>query len=64
MGAPPAHDTHEAPDATFNRSFPAEERGELMQEDSQAWEAVTGLLLTIVTIGVAFFALIVYLISY
>jgi hypothetical protein len=35
----------------------------LLEEDSEAWYNVTGELLTIVTIGVAFFIFIVLLIS-
>lgn len=56
------HDAGEA-DAVFRQAFDAESQQELLQEDSEAWYNVTGELLTIVTIGVAFFTFIVWLIS-
>lgn len=54
---------HEAADAVFKKSFDAEVQEALLQEDSEAWFNVTGELLTIVTLGVAFFIFIVWLIS-
>lgn len=64
MGGHQAHDHHEeAADAAFNNAFSVADRAELLGEDSEAWEGVTGLLLTIVTIGVLFFAMIVCIIA-
>ena len=62
------HDTHGAhgaddPDQVFNQAFDAEVKEALMKEDSEAWNNVTGELLTIVTLGVAFFIFIVLVIS-
>ena len=64
MAATPSHDHDEASDAAFQQAFPATEQAELLHEDHEAWESVTGLLLTIVTIGVLFFALIVCVITF
>ena len=65
MGGNQAHDHHEeSADAAFNHAFSAPDRAELLHEDAEAWESVTGLLLTIVTIGVLFFALIVCVITF
>jgi hypothetical protein len=52
-----------APDAVFRSAFDSEDQKQLLEEDSEAWYNVTGELLTIVTIGVAFFIFIVLLIS-
>ncbi len=53
----------DAPDAVFRKAFDSEDQKLLLEEDSEAWYNVTGELLTIVTIGVAFFIFIVWLIS-
>ncbi len=46
------HDDHSAPDANvWLTSFSDEDRQEQMAEDSLAWNRVTGLLLTVVAIG-------------
>jgi len=63
MGASHANEPKEAADEAFNQAFSANDRAELMQEDHDAWEGVTGLLLTIVTIGVLFFAVVVCVIT-
>ena len=68
MAAPPTyedpgHDAHHEADAVFKNAFDAESQQQLLQEDSEAWHNVTGELLTIVTVGVAFFTFIVWLIS-
>ena len=64
MGGSQAHDHDDAADAAFKRAFSETDRAELMHEDHEAWEHVTGLLLTIVTIGVLFFATIVCVITF
>lgn len=63
MGSTTAHHAEEAPDKVFNDSFAAEDRKELLAEDAEAWEGVTGLLLLIVTVGVLFFAAVVCVIA-
>lgn len=62
MGTSHATTHDEAADA-FEQAFSESDRAELLQEDTEAWEGVTGLLLTIVTIGVAFFALVIGVIT-
>ena len=57
------HDAHGEADAVFKSAFDAESQRQLLREDSEAWHNVTGELLTIVTVGVAFFSFIVWLIS-
>jgi hypothetical protein len=64
MGATPAHDHDASADEAFQHAFPSAEQTELLHEDHEAWESVTGLLLTIVTIGVLFFAIIVCVITF
>ena len=64
MGGSQAHDHHDAADAVFQEAFSAPDQAELLHEDHEAWEHVTGLLLTIVTIGVLFFAMIVCVIAF
>jgi len=65
MAADHAHHDHAAddPDQVFNQAFDEEVKTALMSEDSEAWNNVTGELLTIVTLGVAFFVFIVLVIS-
>lgn len=63
MSAHSTHDSHADSSDAFHQSFDADARKELLQEDSEAWHNVTGELLTIVTIGVLFFAFIVWIIS-
>lgn len=68
MAADHAHHDHDAhgaddPNAVFNQAFDAEVKEALMAEDSEAWNNVTGELLTIVSLGVAFFIFIVWVIS-
>jgi hypothetical protein len=41
-----------APAATYTTAFNAEARRELIEEDGQAWTAIVGLLLGIISIGV------------
>jgi hypothetical protein len=57
------HHGADAPDAVFRNAFDSEDQKLLLEEDSEAWYNVTGELLTIVTLGVAFFIFIVWLIS-
>ena len=59
------HGDHDsgAPDAVFRSAFDSEDQKQLLEEDSEAWYNVTGELLTIVAVGVAFFIFIVVLIS-
>jgi hypothetical protein len=64
MGGSHASGHVEVADEAFDKAFSATDRAELMQEDHEAWEGVTGLLLTIVTIGVLFFAVIVCVITF
>jgi hypothetical protein len=62
----PGHGDHHdsgAPDAVFRSAFDSEDQKQLLEEDSEAWYNVTGELLTIVAVGVAFFIFIVVLIS-
>ena len=47
----------------FRSAFDSEDQKQLLEEDSEAWYNVTGELLTIVAVGVAFFIFIVVLIS-
>ncbi|MFM7843825.1 MAG: hypothetical protein ACKOBW_10695 [Planctomycetota bacterium] len=47
----------------YHNAFDAEVREALKQEDSEAWNNVTAELLTIVAVGVAFFAFIVWIIA-
>ena len=60
-----SHGDHDsgAPDAVFRSAFDSEDQKQLLEEDSEAWYNVTGELLTIVAVGVAFFIFIVVLIS-
>lgn len=58
------HATEHAATEDFEHAFSATDRVELLHEDTEAWEGVTGLLLTIVTIGVLFFALVVCVITF
>lgn len=64
MGASHANEHAQAADEAFNQAFSEHDRADLMQEDHEAWEGVTGLLLTIVTIGVLFFAMVVCVITF
>ncbi len=57
------HGDASAPDAVFRSAFDSEDQKQLLEEDSEAWYNVTGELLTIVAVGVAFFIFIVVLIS-
>jgi hypothetical protein len=57
------HHDSGAPDAVFRSAFDSEDQKQLLEEDSEAWYNVTGELLTIVAVGVAFFIFIVVLIS-
>ena len=47
----------------WTESFNQETRGQQRQEDSEAWYAVTGLLMTIITIGVTLAVLTVVICS-
>ncbi len=51
MATPHAEDHHEHESAWSK--FPAEEQQELMTDDSNAWNDVTKILLTIVAIGLS-----------
>ncbi|MEY4180587.1 MAG: hypothetical protein RLY70_4161 [Planctomycetota bacterium] len=62
-GAGDHHGDASAPDAVFRSAFDSEDQKQLLEEDSEAWYNVTGELLTIVAVGVAFFIFIVVLIS-
>lgn len=57
------HDTHDDSAQVFQQAFDADVQNALLQEDSEAWNNVTGELLTIVAVGVSFFAFIVWIIS-